>query len=159
MNIRLRPSTLKSVLETKNDHGKNPLTPQSWQVVTSATATSQGTGHRGVVQILVDFATVLLILVSLWLLRLEKEKWVITRWSAGSDCGSLGIICCHLHLVVLSNWKTKTQEQNVIWPYVGFKPSSLSQQFHFGSAYDGKTLDWKLIHDIIQWPICKWYMY
>lgn len=42
--------------------------------MSSAAAAAQSAGHGRVVQILVDFATVLLVLVSLWLLRLEKKK-------------------------------------------------------------------------------------
>lgn len=42
--------------------------------MSSAAAAAQSARHGRVVQILVNFAAVLLVLVSLWLLRLVKDK-------------------------------------------------------------------------------------
>lgn len=55
------------------------VTSERRQIVSSAAAAAESTGHGRVVKILIHFAAVLVILISLWLLRSEKQNARVTE--------------------------------------------------------------------------------
>lgn len=69
------PSRLCRPPSPHSTSGKVTITAQRRQLVASAPTRPQGSGHRRVVQILVDFPAVLLILVRLGLLHPEEESF------------------------------------------------------------------------------------
>lgn len=61
-------------MHRKKSEDVRSVTSQSGQIVSSTAATTERAGHGRVVEVLVHFATVLLILVGLRLLRSEKRN-------------------------------------------------------------------------------------